>query len=259
MIGVTREGAEVQLSISLAPLRNGGRTRVLAIVRDITELVRGYDYARTQLERMSALRAVDSAIVNAFDEDAVLRLIVDQIMSVRGVRAAALWRRGPTEALPRPAHERSAAHGPLSSCGIDARSRYVNQAMEEVRVVRPEDDPSSEPADESHLLSLDEGYCVFPFGAHGAASGAIEVAYDRSNEPDGETMGFLENLGQQAAIAVDWAALLDGLRRSNSELRRAYEETIEALSHMLDMRDNSTHFSRRQALLKPRFRCPNSP
>ena len=46
-------------------------------------------------------------------------------------------------------------------------------------------------------------------------------------EPDSEWLAFAAMLAEQAAIAIDNAALFEDLRRSNEELKVAYDSTIE--------------------------------
>jgi putative nucleotidyltransferase with HDIG domain len=47
-------------------------------------------------------------------------------------------------------------------------------------------------------------------------------------------------LADQAAIAIDNANLFEGLQNSTSELRMAYDETIEGWSRAMDLRDRET-------------------
>src|SRR4029077_10663318 len=62
----------------------------------------------------------------------------------------------------------------------------------------------------------------------------------RPFDPDPEWLDFFEALAGQAAIAIDSVHLFDGLQRSNSELRMAYDSTIEGWSRALDLRDKET-------------------
>jgi putative nucleotidyltransferase with HDIG domain len=59
-------------------------------------------------------------------------------------------------------------------------------------------------------------------------------------EPDAEWLAFAGMLAEQAAISLDNAALVEGLRRSNEELKVAYDSTIEGWARALDLRDHET-------------------
>jgi putative nucleotidyltransferase with HDIG domain len=81
---------------------------------------------------------------------------------------------------------------------------------------------------------------MMPLIAKGIVKGVLELYY-RGNAKfatDWETT--LDAFANQAAIAIDNADLFDNLQRSNSELRRAYDTTIEGWSHALDLRDKQT-------------------
>lgn len=59
-------------------------------------------------------------------------------------------------------------------------------------------------------------------------------------ETNTEWLGLVGMLAAQAAIAIVSAALLEGLRSSNQELRAAYDSTIEGWGRALDLRDHET-------------------
>ena len=68
----------------------------------------------------------------------------------------------------------------------------------------------------------------------------LEVFHRSPLEPHPEWLTFLEALAGQAAIALDNAALVDGLQRSSVELTLAYDATIEGWSRAMDLRDKET-------------------
>jgi putative nucleotidyltransferase with HDIG domain len=79
-----------------------------------------------------------------------------------------------------------------------------------------------------------------PLIAKGRVTGVLEIFHRAPLDAEQEWLDFLEALADQAAIAIDNAALFDGLQRSNLELIRAYDATIEGWSHALDLRDEET-------------------
>ena len=52
--------------------------------------------------------------------------------------------------------------------------------------------------------------------------------------------GFLEVLARQAAIAIDNATLFRDLQMTNTELKHAYDTTLEGWATALDLRDHDT-------------------
>ena len=89
-------------------------------------------------------------------------------------------------------------------------------------------------------------YHAAPLVAKGEVLGVLEVLHRRSFEPRPDWLDTLETLAGQAAIAVDNAQLFEGLERSNLELGRAYDETIEGWAKALDLRDKETEGNSRR-------------
>jgi response regulator RpfG family c-di-GMP phosphodiesterase len=86
-----------------------------------------------------------------------------------------------------------------------------------------------------------ESYVGVPLIAKGRVQGVLEVFHRRSFAPDAEWMDFLNTLAGQAAIAIDNGLLFSDLERTNAELTRAYDKTLEGWSHALELRDIETY------------------
>src|SRR5258708_8656360 len=76
--------------------------------------------------------------------------------------------------------------------------------------------------------------------AKGNVLGVLEIFHRGTHEADAEWVSFLETLAGQAAIAINNTALFADLQRSNADLARAYDATIEGWSRALDLRDHET-------------------
>ncbi len=83
-------------------------------------------------------------------------------------------------------------------------------------------------------------YHAIPLMAEGRVKGVLECFRRAAMEPDSEWLAFAAMLAEQAAIAIDNAALFEDLRRSNEELKLAYDSTIEGWARALDLRDRDT-------------------
>jgi len=79
-----------------------------------------------------------------------------------------------------------------------------------------------------------------PLIAKGQVAGVLEIFQRRPFQPTAEWLEFLETLGGQAAVAIDNAALFQGLQRANLDLTLAYDTTLEGWSKALDLRDKET-------------------
>ena len=83
-------------------------------------------------------------------------------------------------------------------------------------------------------------YYGIPLIAKGKILGVLEVFHRKPLQVDEEWFDFLRALGTQAAIAMDNAALVENLRRTNLMLDLAYNTTLEGWVRALDLRDKTT-------------------
>ena len=68
----------------------------------------------------------------------------------------------------------------------------------------------------------------------------MEIFHRTLLDPDPDWLSFMETLAGQAAIAIENATLFRELQRSNIELTRAYDATIDGWSRALELRDRET-------------------
>lgn len=85
-----------------------------------------------------------------------------------------------------------------------------------------------------------QSYYGIPLIVKGQVKGVLEIFHRQPLHPNDEWVYFLEALAGQAAIAVDNATLFDILQRTNVDLIRAYDTTLEGWSRALDLRDKET-------------------
>jgi putative nucleotidyltransferase with HDIG domain len=88
-----------------------------------------------------------------------------------------------------------------------------------------------------------EGFVSFyaaPLIAQGKVKGVLEIFHRSVLDPDDEWLNFLETLAGQAAIAIENTTLFEDLQKTNEELSKAYDSTIEGWSYALDLRDKET-------------------
>jgi putative nucleotidyltransferase with HDIG domain len=79
-----------------------------------------------------------------------------------------------------------------------------------------------------------------PLVVKGQIKGVLELFHRNTVDPNPEWINYFETLATQAAIAIESASLLENLQRSNTELKLAYDATIEGWSRALDLRDRET-------------------
>ncbi len=206
------------------------------------EVARLYEEAGRRHEEWRALREIEMAITGSLDLRVTLDVILDKVTSQLRVDAAdVLLTRAGGHTLDYAAGRGFRTAAPTASPRL--RQEYAARAALERRpVIIP--DVSAAPAG---LLLPDwlgtEGfvaYCATPLIAKGRVRGVLELFHRSSLSPTREWQEYLDTLAAKVAIALNDAALVDELQRSNAEVALAYDFTLEWWSRALDLRDRMT-------------------
>jgi PAS domain S-box-containing protein len=214
---------------------------VLVHTIDVTERARAQAAAARHVEQLSALRAIDTAIMNSIDLRPTLDTLLAQIIGQLHVDAALIL------VLDKQTHtlEPMAEHG-FQGAGVAHLSLRLGQGLAgqvalERRLISIPALASSDVA--RPALFTEEyfvGYVGAPLIAKGQVQGVLEVFQRTPLAQEPEWSDFLLTLAGQVAIAIDNATLYTDLQQSNTELVLAYDTTIEGWSRALDLRDKET-------------------
>jgi putative nucleotidyltransferase with HDIG domain len=197
---------------------------------------------RRQLERLAALRSIDTAIIGNQDQRTTLNVILEQVTSRLGVHAAAVHQLNPqTRSLTLVASRGFRGLGPMGTRRNWTEGFAVRVAAE--RQLIHVADVLEESGRTAGLLVPGEGfrgYVGLPLTTRGQTRGVIEVFQRGSLEPDSEWFDFLHALAGQCVIALEHLSMFDGLQQANLDLALAYDRTLEGWSRALELRDYET-------------------
>ncbi len=218
--------------------------------REITDRVRAMEKIsdlnaelRRRLAHLQSLRRIDMAITNSVDVRLVLDIFMDQLVGDLGIDAVAVL------LFDASAGELSPFVGRGFEGEFDMEHRTplgvgpAGRAALEQRTVYLPDMAASEEAGGAVEPPLQTGfssYLAVPMLAKGQLQGVIELYARERLEPGDEWLEFLETYADQGAIAIENSQLLRSLERSNVELQRAYDRTIEGWAFALDLKDEET-------------------
>ena len=213
------------------------------VARDITERKQAQEEIRRQVERLGALRAIETAISSSLDLQVTLSVILDQVTAQLQVDAAdVLLLNRASQVL-----EYKASRGFRTNAIAKSRIRLgedqTGKAALERQLVAISDLAAADGQfQRTRLLAAEEfvSYYAAPLVAKGQIKGVLEIFHRAPLDPDQGWLDFLNALVGQAAIAIDNASLFDELQRSNLDILLAYNATIEGWSRALDLRDRET-------------------
>ena len=205
------------------------------------ENARLFEGTRLQLQRLAALREIDTAITASMDRHLTLNILLEQVVNTLQVDAAEILLLSSHSQMLKAACQRGHPGLRLSRSEFRLGEGLAGQAALERRTLAFPDLRRPAGAEAEQLLRSGCGaYFAVPLVAKAQVKGVLEVFHRSPLYPDPDWLAFLETLAGQAAIAIDNAALFDDLQRSNTELTLAYDATLEGWARALDLRDKET-------------------
>jgi PAS domain S-box-containing protein/putative nucleotidyltransferase with HDIG domain len=220
--------------------------RVLHAICDIggSALHRAELFEGTQrrLRRLRSLREIDTAIASSFDLGLTLDVVVTQAINELQADASCVLLLNEEQTLKYAAgkgFKTNAAKTANIKLGQGLAGRV---AMERTFMEAPVIAKTLPPA-ELKTMVTEEGFTSYyaaPLVAKGKVIGVLETFQRSPVTRNEEWKDFLNTLAGQAAIAIDNATLFEDLQRSNQDLRKAYDRTIEGWAHALSLRDMET-------------------
>ncbi len=239
-----KDGSTLWISESARAIHDDHGTLLYyeGITEDVTKRKQAEERIQRQLEHLTALTLIDQAISASFDLQIILNILLEQVtIQLRVDAAIVLLHKPHLHTL-----EFTAGHGfrgrGLTKLSLRLGQNYAGKAALERRLISIPDITQAEPFSNSYLTT-EEGFVAYyavPLISKGQVMGVLEVFHRARLDPDEEWLNFLQTLAGQAAIAIDNADLFNRLHRSNAELTRAYDATIEGWSRALDLRDKET-------------------
>jgi putative nucleotidyltransferase with HDIG domain len=235
--------AQVAVAYENAHLYYDIQRHAASLQIEISERRKAEAKIANQLQRLSVLRTIDLVITTSFDLRVTLEIILQHVVTQLQVDAAAILTYDPaaTEL------EFAAGHGFRGSAIAGLRLRlgedYAGRAALERRLIHiPDLSQAVHRLAKAELIAGEEfiSFHAVPLVAKEKVMGVLEIFHRAPLDPDPDWLNFLQTLAGQTAIAIDNAELFNHLQRSNSDLIRAYDATIEGWSHALDLRDKET-------------------
>lgn len=218
-------------------------SRIMLIARDITECRETQIKTRQQMQQLSLLRSIDLAIASGLDLNLLLSMLLEQVMSLMNIDAAAVLLLNPKTNLLEFASGKGFRSNTLQYTHLRLGEGYAGRVALERRLINVPDLRVDKGEFDRSLLFVQENFVTYsgvPLMAKGRVLGVLEMFHRFPFQPDAEFRSFMAMVAGQAAIAIDNAKMFSELQRSNVELSLAYDATIEGLSRALDLRDKET-------------------
>jgi putative nucleotidyltransferase with HDIG domain len=202
-----------------------------------------YKDAHRRLEHLQALRAIDIAISSNHNLQDTLNVVLEQITQQLQVDAAAILILDEAKQKLEFGRSRGFLTSSLQYTSLSIGQGLAGRAVQQRQTVHVADLQLDLQTLANATSLSKEGFVSYfatPLISQGQVKGVLEIFHRSPLTPDEEWLGFLETLAGQAAIAIENTTLFEDLQRTNDELLKAYDATIEGWSHALDLRDHET-------------------
>jgi PAS domain S-box-containing protein/putative nucleotidyltransferase with HDIG domain len=213
------------------------------IMLDITDRKEAEERIKRQLEQLKTQRTIDMTILASTDLKLSLREILKQGLSQLQVDAIDILFLNTTTHFLEYKDGMGFHTKDIERTKLRVGEGYAGRAIRERKMVNVQDFNAIKFAfTRSELIAKEKfvSYWGMPLIVKGEVKGILEVFLRSRLQPDADWMNCFESLAGQTALAIDNATLFENLRRSNFELVRAYETTLEGWSSALDLRDKET-------------------
>ncbi len=201
------------------------------------------DQLTRRVQHLQSLRRIDMAINNSADLRLVFEIFMNQLVQDLGVDAVAVLLYEPQLQQLRPfmglgflselrvRTRVPLGEGPAGRAAADQHNVYVPDLR-----LGSVWGAAIEPEHQTGFSS----YMAVPMTAKGQLHGVLELYARRPLEATTEWQEYLETYADQGAIALENSQLVRSLERTNQELQRAYDRTIEGWASALDLKDEET-------------------
>ncbi|MBI4857493.1 MAG: PAS domain S-box protein [Acetobacterium woodii] len=239
----SKNGNITPIEIIFKPFMMDGAPQIFTSARDITNRIESEKKINLQLKRLRGLRTIDLMITSNIDLYSTMEVILDETMIQLNVDAAAILLFDENTRTLEYIAKSGFRSIPDKIRAIRLGDDFASQVIAEKSTVHIANIPDSHIDIGEKLRLVNESFIEYygvPLISNGLTIGVMEI-YNRSqinNEADWQE--YLETLAGQVAIAAIDAKLFEDVRRSNSELKIAYDATIEGWSRAMDLRDKDT-------------------
>jgi putative nucleotidyltransferase with HDIG domain len=202
-----------------------------------------FESAQTRLKQLQGLRNIDLAIAGSLDLNLTFNVILNEVITLLKLDAAAILLLEKNTATLRYEAGRGFYGEKFPSIVFQPGEGFAGKVVKERKALHINDlgkadsDPVQGPLLEREHFAT---YYAVPLVAKGRIQGVMEVYHRNVQELDEEWFEFLQALAGQTAIAIDNAELFQNMENANLDLLQAYDATIEGWAYALDLKDEET-------------------
>lgn len=224
--GLTTDGREFPLELSIAAWKAGKETFFTGIVRDVSERKRAEEEIQRDRIRLTTLQDINIAATSTLDLRDVLDMLLDKIHLLLPYAACSVSLMDPASGKLEPLAVRNLDETELKA--IAERSggglrRIVLESKSPLVISNVQADSKLPLVTEFFIKHGLVSYLGLPLMAKGEAIGTISVLTKEEHAFTTEEINFLSTLAAQAATAIHNSQLYEQTKKQAAELEKAKE------------------------------------
>jgi PAS domain S-box-containing protein len=204
-----------------------------------------------RLDELNTLRSIDQAINSSQDLGVTLDMIVSQLKNLITADAIAILIYHPALLTLNYAAGAGFNSEHIKKSSLKLGEGGAGRVALERKPLWIEDLSQSDSECVRKELLMDErikAYHALPLLVKGEIKGVMEVFHRAPFTANDDWKSTLDTVATQTAIAIDNSEMFHGMKRLNTELILAYDETIEGWANALDLRDHDTEGHSRRVM-----------
>jgi PAS domain S-box-containing protein/putative nucleotidyltransferase with HDIG domain len=213
------------------------------VIHDLTKAMQREQQIEQQLDKLAALHTIDKAITTNTNLSQTLDVLLEQVLQHLKVDASDILLFEPKKNMLEYAAGKGFLYDGLADTALRIGQGFAGKVALERKMMYISNltDIWGHPA-KSQTIGQESfvTYIGIPLIAKDQVTGVIELYHRSILNPAPDWFNFLETMAEQAAIAIDDAALLAKLSQTNDELVSAYDQTLAGWAHALDLRNHET-------------------
>lgn len=205
--------------------------------------IKSQEQLKKQLNRISALHKIDTAVNRSTDLNIILRIFLDQVMEQLHTDAVDVLLLSPDAINFEYAMGKGFSTGKIEDDLLRIGRSLDKKVASERRILHMTQLTNNMVSPDFLTMFEKEGFQTYvgaPLLAKGKILGVLEIFMRSHFNPDMEWMDFLNTLSGQASLAVNNMQMFNELGRSQLELFVAYDATISSWSRAVELRNHET-------------------
>ncbi len=200
-----------------------------------------FEQSIDRLNKITALRNIDLSIISSFDIRVIYDVFINAAVNLLNIDAVSILVFDEATQELYFKVQRGLLNDEFKKQRIKIGQFIPGKAARERKILKVSQQEMDEPL-RKMLMQMQgfEDYYVCPMISKGRLLGVVEFFQRKKLNHDEEWFNFLETLTGQISIAVENANILSEIQSAKEDLLLAYDQTIEALSFALDLRDKET-------------------